>query len=42
MQQEIFFFEDESVIQIIWSGLIDLRGPGWYAERRLHADMVGR
>ncbi|KAI3573045.1 hypothetical protein IWW34DRAFT_888122, partial [Fusarium oxysporum f. sp. albedinis] len=31
MQQEIFFFERESVIQIIWSGLIDLRGAGWCA-----------
>ncbi|KAM5520417.1 hypothetical protein FOXYSP1_14307 [Fusarium oxysporum f. sp. phaseoli] len=31
MQQEVFFFEGESVIQIIWSGLRDLRGAGWCA-----------
>ncbi|KAH7186825.1 hypothetical protein DER44DRAFT_858322, partial [Fusarium oxysporum] len=31
MRQEIFFFEGESAIQIIWSGLSDLCGAGWCA-----------
>ncbi|KAH7255964.1 hypothetical protein BKA59DRAFT_382344, partial [Fusarium tricinctum] len=30
----------ESVIQIIWSGLRDLRGAGRSAPRRLDADML--
>ncbi|KAH7194035.1 hypothetical protein DER44DRAFT_675932 [Fusarium oxysporum] len=39
MQQE-GFSEGESVMQIIWSGLSDLRGAGQSAQRRLNADML--
>ncbi|KAH7175134.1 uncharacterized protein B0J16DRAFT_251978, partial [Fusarium flagelliforme] len=40
MHQEVFSIEGESVIQIIWSGLRDLRGAGRSAPRRLDADML--
>ncbi|KAH7258045.1 hypothetical protein BKA59DRAFT_358894, partial [Fusarium tricinctum] len=40
MKQNVFFFEGESVIQLIWSGLRDLRGAGQSAQQRLNADML--
>ena len=39
MQQEVFF-DGQSITQIIWPGLSDLRGAGRSAQRRLDADMV--
>ncbi|KAH7248399.1 hypothetical protein B0J15DRAFT_360777, partial [Fusarium solani] len=40
MQQEVSFFKDESIIQIIRLGLSDLRGAGRSAQLRLNAEIV--